>query len=59
MRAYIITTAIIFALITIAHIVRLVTETTRVLTEPIFLLLTVLSAALVVWAITLLRRLKH
>ena len=56
MRAYVITTGLIFALITIAHIVRLVLESTRVLTEPIFVLFTILSAALVLWAITLLRR---
>ena len=56
MRAYIITTGLIFALITIAHIVRLVLESTRALTEPLFVLFTILSAAFVVWAITLLRR---
>ena len=59
MKVYVIITGVIFALITIAHIVRLVTESTRVLTEPVFLVFTILSAALVVWAITLLRRLKH
>ena len=57
MRAYVITTGIIFALITIAHIVRLAMESTRVLTEPIFVLLTILSAALTVWAWLILRRL--
>ena len=56
MKAYIITTGAIFALITIAHIVRLVLESTRVLTEPIFVLFTILSAALVIWAVALLRR---
>lgn len=55
MRAYVITTAIIFALITISHLVRMTVEP-RVLTEPIYVLLTLLSAALAIWAILLLRR---
>lgn len=57
MKAYIITTGAIFALITIAHIVRMATESTHVLREPIFLLLTILAAALSAWAVVLLRRL--
>lgn len=56
MRAYVITTGIIFALITISHIARLAMETRHVLTEPVFLLLTILSAALAVWAFVVLRR---
>ena len=59
MKAYVITTGVIFALITLAHIVRLALESTRVLTEPIFVLFTVLSAAIAIWAMTLLRRLSR
>lgn len=55
MRAYVITTAIIFALITISHCVRMAVEP-HVLTEPVYLLLTLLSATLAIWAILLLRR---
>ena len=58
MRAYIITTGAIFALITIAHIARLATES-HVLREPIFLLLTVLAAALSIWSWIVLRRVSH
>jgi len=58
MRAYIITTGAIFALITIAHVARLATES-HVLREPIFLLLTILAAALSVWAFVVLRRVSH
>jgi hypothetical protein len=58
MRAYIITTGAIFALITIAHIARLATET-HVLREPIFLLLTILAAALSIWSWVVLRRVSH
>ena len=58
MRAYIITTGLIFALITIAHVARLASES-HVLKEPIFLLLTVLSATLSVWAFFVLRRVSN
>jgi len=58
MKLYLIITGIIFALITIAHIVRMAVEP-HVLTEPVYLLLTVLSAALAIWAVLLLRRPNH
>lgn len=55
MKVYVITTGVIFALITIAHIVRMVVEP-RVLTEPGYLFLTLLSAAIAIWALVVLRR---
>jgi hypothetical protein len=58
MRLYIITTGAIFALITVAHILRLASES-HVLKEPLFLLLTILSAALTVWSLIVLRRVSH
>ena len=58
MRAYVITTGIIFALLTIAHIVRVATESARFLADPIFMLFTILSAALAVWSFVMLRRLS-
>ena len=58
MRAYVITTGVIFALITITHIMRMVVER-RVLTEPDYILLTLLSAALTVWSFVVLRRLSR
>jgi hypothetical protein len=58
MKAYVITTGVIFALITISHVVRMAVES-RVLTEPVYLLLTLLSAALTVWAVIVLRRLSR
>jgi hypothetical protein len=57
MKAYVITTGIIFALITIAHVLRMTLENPRLATDPWFLLLTVLVAALAVWAYYLLRAL--
>jgi hypothetical protein len=56
MKAYIITTGLVFALITIAHIARIATESRHVLHEPIFLVLTILAAALSIWAFVVLRR---
>lgn len=50
MKAYLITTGSVFGLITLAHLWRIVEEGRRLATEPAFLLLTVLSGALSVWA---------
>jgi hypothetical protein len=59
MRAYIITTGTVFLLITVAHIARLATEPTHVLREPVFMLLTLLAAALSIWAFVVLRRVSN
>jgi hypothetical protein len=56
MKAYLITTGAIFGLITVAHIWRFVVEGSSLVNEPVFVLLTILSAALCVWAVLLLRR---
>jgi hypothetical protein len=55
MKAYLITTGTVFALIIAAHIARVFAEGAHLLKEPTFILTTVLSAALVVWAWRLLR----
>jgi hypothetical protein len=55
MRAYVITTAAVFALLVVAHVVRVALEGTRLLTEPDFVLATLIPAALCVWAWRLLR----
>ena len=56
MKAYLVTTGIIFALITLAHILRMFAEGPRLAKDPFFLLLTFLAAGLSVWAWRLLRR---
>jgi hypothetical protein len=56
MKAYLITTGVIFALITLMHIARMVAEWPHLATEPVFILLTILAAGLSVWAWRLLRR---
>jgi hypothetical protein len=55
-RAYLITTATVFALITVAHIARIVAESTTVIRDPLFAGSTVLSIGLFTWSIKLLRR---
>jgi hypothetical protein len=55
MKVYLITTGIIFGLITVAHIWRAVAEGSHLATDPVFILLTVLSAALCLWAFSLLK----
>ena len=55
MKAYVVTTGIIFALITVAHILRVFAEGPRLAKDPFFILLTLLAAGLSVWAWRLLR----
>lgn len=56
MKAYVITTGVIFALITAAHIWRGVVEK-NVITQPSFVVLTAVSAALFAWSTVVLRKL--
>jgi hypothetical protein len=56
MKAYVMTTGAVFGLITIAHVVRVVAEGPRLLTDPLYVLLTIAAAALGIWAWRLLRR---
>jgi hypothetical protein len=56
MKAYIITSAAIFGLITMAHLLRVVMEGSRLATEPVYILLTLGSAALSVWGWYVLRQ---
>jgi len=50
MKAYVITTGTVFALIFAAHIWRAVAEGSVLAKNPIFILTTIAVAALVVWA---------
>ena len=56
MKAYVITTGVVFGLITVAHLLRFVMESSHLATEPVFILLTVASAALTIWATWLVLR---
>ena len=55
MKAYLITTGTVFALVTAAHIWRAISEAGATTRDPWFILLTVLTAGLSVWAWRLLR----
>jgi hypothetical protein len=56
MKAYIVTTAIVFGLLTLAPIWRGIEEGPHLAAQPWFILITVAAAALCVWAVQLLRR---
>ena len=56
MKAYLITTGTVFALITLAHIWRAIAEGTRMAKDPFFIILTLLAAGLSFWAWRLLLR---
>jgi hypothetical protein len=55
MRAYLITTGTVFTLVAAAHIWRVISESGALARDPWFILLTLLAAALSVWAWRLLR----
>lgn len=59
MRAYLITSGAIFGLLTIAHILRIAFENRHLATDPVFILITLASAALCVWAWRVVRGLKR
>ena len=55
MKAYLITTGSVFALIVLSHLLRFITEG-GALHEPLLWVLTVLAAGLSFWAFSLLRQ---
>ncbi len=54
MRAYVMTTGVVFGLLTLAHLWRIIVER-HLATDPIFILITVVAASLCVWAWRVLR----
>jgi hypothetical protein len=54
MRAYVLTTGVVFGLIVIAHAARIVAEGIQVAGNPFFVITTALAAGLVAWASRLL-----
>jgi hypothetical protein len=59
MRAYVITTGAVFGLITLVHLWRVCTDERHLAKEPWFILITLITFALCLWAWRLLRRLSH
>jgi len=50
MRAYVFTTGVIFALLVVAHIWRIFAESASLAADPFYILITVASAMLTIWA---------
>jgi hypothetical protein len=55
MKAYLVTTGAVFGLVTFAHLWRIIDEWPYLATEPWYVLLTAVAAALGVWAWRLIR----
>jgi len=55
MKAYVMTTGILFGLLTVVHVWRALEEGPHLATDPWFILITLLAAAFCVWACRLLR----
>ncbi|HEY2374976.1 MAG TPA: hypothetical protein VGH98_03280 [Gemmatimonadaceae bacterium] len=58
MKAYLLTTAVVFAALTVLHLWRMVAEGGGPGREPFFLLITVVAAGFTAWSVTLLLRQK-
>ena len=56
MKAYLLTTGVIFALLTVVHAWRMFAEAGGPGRDPLFLLITLVAAAFTVWASVLLRQ---
>ena len=54
MKIYLVLTAIVFGLLTILHVWRMIAESTALAKDPWFLLLTLISLGLCLWAVKLL-----
>ncbi len=53
MRAYVITTGVIFALLVLMHLARVLAEGPGLVRDPVFVIFTGLSAALAGWSLWL------
>lgn len=58
-KSYLLTTGVIFALIVVAHVLRIMAEGPKLLLQPVFALTSMLSVALALWAWRLFRRLPR
>jgi len=56
MKAYVMTTGAVFGLLTLAHIWRVIEEGPNLAKDPWYVLITVATAALCLWAVRLLWR---
>ena len=56
MKTYVVTTGVLFGLLTLAHVLRIVYESRALASDPGYMLITTATAALSVWACLLLAR---
>lgn len=56
MRAYVITTGVVFGLLTAVHVWRVIVEGAQLAKDPWWILVTAIAAALSIWAFVVLRR---
>jgi hypothetical protein len=59
MKAYVLTTGILFGLLTLAHVLRIVYESRALASDPWYMLITTATAALCGWACLLIARRAH
>lgn len=59
MKAYVLTTGLVFGLIVAAHVARIVAEGPRLMKEPAFLFTSLLSLGLAIWAWRVFRQLSR
>ena len=59
MRAYVMTTGVVFALLALAHVWRVFVEGRSLATNPWFIIVTVAATAMSLWAWRLLRPSTH
>ncbi len=55
MKAYVMTTGAVFGLIALAHLLRILAEGPHLVTDPFFVLLTLVAGTFCLWAWRLLR----
>jgi hypothetical protein len=55
MRAYVVTTGVLFALLALVHLWRMLEERASLATDPWFLIITLIAAGLSLWAWRVLR----
>jgi hypothetical protein len=58
-KAYVITSGTIFALLVLAHLWRAAVEGARMYTDPAFIVVTILALAMCIWAWRVLRSLRQ
>jgi tetrahydromethanopterin S-methyltransferase subunit E len=55
MKAYVVTTGVVFGLLVVAHIWRVIVENPALAKDPAYIVITIAAAALCLWAWRLLR----